>query len=86
LNGQVYDTFKEAWRARGLLEDDIEWLLCLQEAAHMRTGKGLHNLFTIILLHCNPDSSAKMRAAMLRYGGDVVDIVLLQPPLLWHAI
>jgi hypothetical protein len=41
LNGQVYDTFKEVCRARGLLEDDREWLLCLQEAAHVEACRGI---------------------------------------------
>jgi len=31
-NGQVFDTFKEACMVRGLLEDDHEWRICLEEA------------------------------------------------------
>jgi len=31
-NGQVFATFKEACMARGLLEDDHEWRICLEEA------------------------------------------------------
>ena len=54
INGQVYETYKDACETRGLLEDDGEWLQCLREAALMRTGSQLRNLFTIILLHCAP--------------------------------
>jgi len=34
-NGQVFATFKEACMARGLLEDDHEWRICLEEAIAM---------------------------------------------------
>ena len=32
VSGVVYDTFKSACVARGLLEDDEEWIQCLREA------------------------------------------------------
>ncbi|KAI8561187.1 hypothetical protein RHMOL_Rhmol04G0318500 [Rhododendron molle] len=50
----VHHTFKEAWVARGLLEDDDEWVQCLQEAAVMKTGYQLRRLFSIILTQCSP--------------------------------
>jgi len=34
-NGQVFVIFKEAYMARGLLEDDYEWRTCLEEAIAM---------------------------------------------------
>jgi len=37
-NGQVFATFKEACMARGLLEDDHEWRICLKEAIAMQPG------------------------------------------------
>ena len=52
--GILYDTFREACIARGLLEDDGEWWACLQEAAEMQTGTRLRHLFVTILLFCNP--------------------------------
>ncbi|KAF7137520.1 hypothetical protein RHSIM_Rhsim07G0042100 [Rhododendron simsii] len=45
----VHNTFKSACVARGLLEDDDEWVQCLQEAAVMKTGYQLRRLFSIIL-------------------------------------
>jgi len=60
FEGQVYDTFKEACRARGLLQDDQEWLQCLQEAGAMQTGHRLRNLFVMILLHCNPSDPNRL--------------------------
>ena len=41
FEGHIHDTFKEACHARGLLEDDEEWLRCLQDASEMQTGQQL---------------------------------------------
>ena len=54
VNGVLHDSFKEACCARGLLQDDREWLLCLQEAAHFAMGYQLRRLFVVILIHCGP--------------------------------
>ena len=54
MDGQLHESFKEACRARGLLQDVREWLLCLQEAAHFAMGYQLHRLFVVILIHCSP--------------------------------
>ena len=53
-------SFKEACRARGLLQDDREWLLCLQEAAHFRMGHQLRQLFVVILVHCSPNDPDRL--------------------------
>ncbi|KAG5517186.1 hypothetical protein RHGRI_037823 [Rhododendron griersonianum] len=54
VDNVVYDTFKLACVARGLLEDDDEWVQCLQEAAIMKTGYQLRRLFCVILTQCSP--------------------------------
>ena len=36
------------------MQDDREWLLCLQEAAHFSMGSQLRRLFIIIMVHCGP--------------------------------
>ena len=38
VNNVLHDTFKSAYVARGLLEDDKEWIQYLREAAIMNTG------------------------------------------------
>ncbi|KAF7138016.1 hypothetical protein RHSIM_Rhsim07G0256200 [Rhododendron simsii] len=54
FNDVLHDTFKSACVARGLLEDDEEWVQCLQEAAIIKTGNQLRRLFSIILTQCSP--------------------------------
>ncbi|XP_058208347.1 uncharacterized protein LOC131321380 [Rhododendron vialii] len=54
VDNVVYDIFKSACVARGLLEDDDEWVQCLQEAAIMKTGYQLRRLFCVILTQCSP--------------------------------
>jgi hypothetical protein len=50
----VYGSFKEACFARGLLENDREWIQCLEEASAMQTGSQLRSLFITILIGGNP--------------------------------
>ena len=54
VDGYIHPTFKAACLARGLLEDDAEWIQCLREAADMQTGSQLRSLFATLLLHCHP--------------------------------
>jgi hypothetical protein len=52
----VHPTFQAACLALGLLEDDNEWVQCLEEAAVMQTGFQLCPLFATILEFCHPSS------------------------------
>lgn len=54
VNNILCDTFKSACIALGLLEDDGEWVQCLQEAAILKTGYQLRRLFVVILTQCAP--------------------------------
>lgn len=54
IGGVLYPTFKLACVAYGLVEDDEEWVQCLQEASVMQTGYQLRRLFSTILSHCSP--------------------------------
>ena len=54
IDGYTYNTFKEAAKHRGLLEDDNEWDICLTEAAQCQSGHLLRALFATILLFCVP--------------------------------
>lgn len=52
FEGVQYPTFHDACRARGLLEDDGEWFLCLTEASQIQNGTSLRYLFASMLLFC----------------------------------
>lgn len=60
FEGVVHPTFHAACLARGLLEDDGEWRMCLQEASVMQTGTQLRHLFAIILLFSTPRDSLQL--------------------------
>ena len=50
FQGVVYKTFKEACFARGLLDDDREYISAVKEAATWASGRGLRKLFVSMLL------------------------------------
>ena len=54
VDDEVCQTFHEACLKRGLLEDNGEWHICLQDAAEIQTGSQLRHLFTTLLLFCTP--------------------------------
>ena len=49
-NGQVFTTFKEVYMARGLLEDDHKWRICLKEVIAIQPGIACYRLLVVILL------------------------------------
>ena len=60
VNGQHYPTFKDACKALGLLEDDTEYIKCLEEAAVMQTGSALCSLFGTMMIHGTPTDTVKL--------------------------
>jgi hypothetical protein len=58
VNGIQLPTFKQACIHLGLLEDDGEWIQCLEEAKHMQSGHQLRSLFVTILAACDPTEPA----------------------------
>ena len=70
INNVVHPTFKSACVALGLLEDDEEWVQCLQEGAIMNTGHQLRRLFSVILAECSP---MKPYELWMRFSGDICD-------------
>lgn len=54
VGGTVHSTFKDAAVARGLCEDDNEWLTCLLEAASFGSSRQLRALFAVILETARP--------------------------------
>jgi hypothetical protein len=51
-NNMLHPTFKEACKARGLLNDDNEWYNAFDEAARWATSEQLRHLFVTMLLYC----------------------------------
>jgi hypothetical protein len=49
VNGVVHTSYTEAL---GFLDDDKEWIDCINEASSWATGNQLQQLFTTILCHC----------------------------------
>ena len=56
FDGITYSSFQDACKARGLLEDDGEWRLCLKDASEMQPGSQLRQLFSSMLLFCELSS------------------------------
>ncbi|KAF5318680.1 hypothetical protein D9619_010670 [Psilocybe cf. subviscida] len=52
-DGLPLPTFHAACLARGLLQDDGEWRICLREASQMHTGTRLRFLFATLLRFCD---------------------------------
>jgi hypothetical protein len=65
-----YPTFKAACLAQGLLEDDTEWKLCIQDASRMQTGTQLRNLFAAILIHSDPSDPKALWITFREYFCD----------------
>ncbi|XP_057250038.1 uncharacterized protein LOC125496641 [Beta vulgaris subsp. vulgaris] len=53
VDGVLHPTFKEACYARGLLDDDKEYVDAIMEASFRESGHYLRNLFCMMLLSCS---------------------------------
>lgn len=62
-NETTYTTFKEAVVARGLLQDDSEWLNCLKELENISMPKQLMETFAYICCFCEPSSPVDLWTA-----------------------
>ena len=60
MDGHLCDTFHEACQRKGLLQDNGEWALCLQEASITQTGSALRSLFATMLLFCQVEDPAHL--------------------------
>lgn len=60
VNGQVYDTFKDACNALGLLENDMEWHEAIKENSHHATASQLRLLFVHILVNSEVSQPSKL--------------------------
>ena len=50
----LLDTFFDAAKAHGLMEDDNEWHLCLRQASVVQMPTQIRRLFAVILALCHP--------------------------------
>ena len=54
LDGVMYDTFKEACKSMGLLEDDAEWEIALEEVTASGSSHQIRAIFAVLLQFCQP--------------------------------
>jgi hypothetical protein len=55
FDGTEYTTYQQVCCARGLIQDDSEWDVCLTEAVSHSMPTQLRNLFVVILFHNSPN-------------------------------
>ncbi|CAF1021035.1 unnamed protein product [Adineta steineri] len=60
VNGRICETFREACRLHGLLEDDQQWDATMSEAATVHSPARLRNLFALILTTCAPSDPKQL--------------------------
>ena len=54
VKGELFNTFKEACKAMGLLEDDTEWENALQEVTDFGSAQQIRATFAVLLQFCHP--------------------------------
>ena len=54
VDGIQFDTYKEACKAMGLLEDDSEWENALQEVTDYGSAQQIRATFAVVLQFCHP--------------------------------
>ncbi|XP_043242049.1 uncharacterized protein LOC122391808 [Amphibalanus amphitrite] len=60
VNGVICATYREACGLRGLLRDDQEWEVTMEDAAHTQLPCQLRRLFTVLLLFCTPADTLQL--------------------------
>ena len=68
--GTVYNSFREACQARGLIGDDTEWLALFDEAIQWATSFQLRSLFITVLAYCDIGNVRALFNAYWRYMSD----------------
>jgi hypothetical protein len=58
--GEKCDTYKEVCQKLGMLQDDREWEMALEDAAEVRSCKNQLGLFVTIALWCDPADPKKL--------------------------
>ncbi|GKD88729.1 DNA helicase, partial [Tanacetum coccineum] len=78
VNGQMLPTFRAACEALGLLGDDKEWDIALEESTASATSKEIRFLFAQILIYC--DVADPLEKILNGFGKSVTDFGLQSPP------
>ncbi|GKE09769.1 DNA helicase, partial [Tanacetum coccineum] len=60
VNGEIFPTYRAACEALGLLGDDKEWDISLQESAFSATSSEIRTLFAQILIYCDVADPVKL--------------------------
>lgn len=60
VNGVLYSTYKEACKAKGLLEDNTHWNQTLSEASISYSPQSLRKLFSIIVVFCQVSDAGQL--------------------------
>ena len=72
--GEKCESYKEACQKLGMLQDDREWEMALEDAANVGTCKNQLGLFLTIALWCNPaDPSALFEKFWLYWTDSIVN-------------
>ncbi|RCN33554.1 hypothetical protein ANCCAN_20619 [Ancylostoma caninum] len=59
-NGQTYETFMDAAKARGYIEAENEWQQCLADACRVEMPPTIRRLFAHIVLYCRPPNTEEL--------------------------
>ena len=60
IDGLMHPTYKDACKALGLLEDDAEWEIALEEVSEFGSARQVRATFSILLHFCNPTEPLKL--------------------------
>ncbi|XP_045536286.1 uncharacterized protein LOC106720810 [Papilio machaon] len=73
LNNREFSTFREACEARGLLENDNQWDITLEEAAQCKSATKMRELFAILIATCGLSNPQQLWE---KFKNDMADDIL----------
>ncbi|GJV54149.1 DNA helicase [Tanacetum coccineum] len=80
VNKVIYETYRAACEALGLLGDDKEWHTALEEAAFSSTPTELRNLFVQILIFCKVAAPKRLWDTYWRKKSDNIPKIMSETP------
>lgn len=73
LNNREFSTFRETCEARGLLENDNQWDITLEETAQCKSAPKMRELFAILIATCGLSNPQELWE---KYKNDMADDIL----------